>query len=263
MLDEALQKEIMEKGRAFLRGVDRSDPVGAAFVSDQEQGLPQPPLVKAAMTPPEDHLPLPAPENIPLVQNDLTTLLLSRRSRRGYGDEPLTLPQLSYLLWATQGVTGIRGKNYATLRPVPSGGARHPFETYLLCRRVDGLTPGRYHYLPMEHALEYLGPVEAPEEVISAALLDQRWASRAGAVFFWSVVPYRAEWRYGIRAHRTILMDVGHVGQNLYLAATAMGLGACGVAAFDDPLCSRIFRLDDTDEFVIYAAAVGTAALSG
>ena len=171
MLDEALQKEIMEKGRAFLHGVDRSDPVGAAFISDQEQGLPQPPLVKAAMTPPEDHLPLPAPDNIPLVQNDLTTLLLSRRSRRGCRNEPLTLPQLSYLLWATQGVTGIR-------------------------------------------------------------------------------------------AHRTILMDVGHVGQNLYLAATAMGLGACGVAAFDGPLCSHIFHLDDTDEFMIYAAAVGTAMQS-
>ncbi len=75
---------------------------------------------------------------------------------------------------------------------------------------------------------------------------------------FWSVVPYRAEWRYGIRAHRTILMDVGHVGQNHYLAAEALGLGTCAVAAFDDPLCSRLFGLDGREEFIIYAAPVGS-----
>ena len=88
--------------------------------------------------------------------------------------------------------------------------------------------------------------------------LEQKWEARAGAVFFWSVVPYRAEWRYGIRAHRTILMDVGHVGQDHYLAATALGLGTCAVAAFDDPLCSRLFGLDGKEEFIIYAAPVGS-----
>ena len=94
-------------------------------------------------------------------------------------------------------------------------------------------------------------------ETISAALLEQKWAARAGVVFFWSVVPYRAEWRYGIRAHRTILIDAGHVGQNHYLAATALGLGTCTVAAFDDPLCSRLFGLDGREEFIIYAASAG------
>ena len=258
MLDKTLQDAIVNKGRSFLRGVDLSDPIGAAFVSDQELRLPQPPLVKAAATMPETHIRLPEPESTPLAESDLTELLRSRRSCRGYGDAPLTLQQLSYLLWAGQGITGIKGKGYATMRTVPSGGARHPFETYLLCRNVAGLEPGAYHYLPMEHALEYLGAVGAMSETISAALLEQKWAARAGAVFFWSVVPYRAEWRYGIRAHRTILMDVGHVGQDHYLAATALGLGTCAVAAFDDPLCSRLFGLDGKEEFIIYAAPVGS-----
>lgn len=258
MLDKTLQDAIVNKGRSFLRGVDLSDPIGAAFVSDQELRLPQPPLVKAAAAMPETHIRLPEPESTPLAESDLTELLRSRRSCRGYGDAPLTLQQVSYLLWAGQGITGIKGKGYATMRTVPSGGARHPFETYLLCRNVAGLEPGAYHYLPMEHALEYLGAVEAMSETISAALLEQKWAARAGAVFFWSVVPYRAEWRYGIRAHRTILMDVGHVGQNHYLAATALGLGTCAVAAFDDPLCSRLFELDGKEEFIIYAAPVGS-----
>ena len=258
MLDKTLQEEIIARGRGFLRGVSPTDPVGAAFESDQELHLPQPPLVKAAMTPPQTHIPLPDPETAPLRESDLTALLRGRRSVRGYGDAPLTLPQLSYLLWAGQGVTGIRGTNYATLRTVPSGGARHAFETYLLCRSVEGLEPGAYHYLPMEHSLEYFGAVESMEETISTALLGQRWAARAGAVFFWSVLPYRAEWRYGIRAHRTILMDVGHVGQNHYLAAEALGLGTCAIAAFDDPLCSRIFGLDGEEEFILYAAPVGS-----
>lgn len=151
---------------------------------------------------------------------------LSRRSYRSYGDTPLTLQQLSYLLWA-------------------------------------GLEPGAYHYLPMEHALELLGAVEAMSETISDALLEQKWAARAGVVFFWSVVPYRAEWRYGIRAQRTILIDVGHVGQNHYLAATALGLGTCTVAAFDDPLCSRLFGLDGKEEFIIYAVPVGSRGRGG
>lgn len=109
MLDKTLQDEIVKKGRSFLRGVDVSDPIGAAFVSDQELRLPQPPLVKASAAAPETHIRLPEPESTPLAESDLTELLRSRRSYRSYGDTPLTLQQLSYLLWAGQGITGIKG----------------------------------------------------------------------------------------------------------------------------------------------------------
>ena len=90
----------------------------------------------------------------------LYDLLTRRRSARIYTEGELRLLQLSFLLWATQGVRAMRGRAYATLRTVPSGGARHAFETYLLLRHVEGLRPGAYHYLPMEHALEFLHPVE-------------------------------------------------------------------------------------------------------
>lgn len=115
MLDKTLQDAIVNKGRSFLRGVDLSDPIGAAFVSDQELRLPQPPLVKAAAAMPETHIRLPEPESTPLAESDLTELLRSRRSCRGYGDVPLTLQQLSYLLWAGQGITGIKGKCFSTM----------------------------------------------------------------------------------------------------------------------------------------------------
>ena len=77
-------------------------------------------------------------------------------------------------------------------------------------------------------------------------------------IFYWSLVPYRAEWRYGIYAHRTALIDAGHVGQNLYLACAGTGLGCCGIAAFDGELCARLFGLDGKEEFIAYTATVGT-----
>ena len=192
------------------------------------------------------------------LQKDLFSLLRSRRSARVYTQEIVTLEQLSFLLWATQGVKDIRGKSYATLRTVPSGGARHEYETYLLVRHVSGLENGAYHYLPLEHALEFLHPVEDMETVISDTLCGQSWAAKANVVFYWAMVAYRAEWRYGIYAHRPALIDAGHIGQNLYLSATALGLGTCGIAAFSHELCCEVFGLDGTEEYVVYSMPVGT-----
>ena len=192
------------------------------------------------------------------VKNSLVDLIRDRRSARIYTQEEMTLQQLSFLLWATQGVKGIRGRAYATLRTVPCGGARHEFETYLLVRKVTGLEPGAYHYLSMEHKLEYLGSVEDMDSVISQSLSGQTWAAKANVVFYWSMVPYRAEWRYGIFAHRIAMVDIGHVGQALYTACTGLGLGCCGIGAFSDELCTSLFRLDGEEEYIVYTTPVGT-----
>ena len=192
------------------------------------------------------------------LKNDLIGLIRDRRSARIYTQEVVTLDQLSFLLWATQGIKSIRGKAYATLRTVPSGGARHAFETYLLIRNIKGLDPGAYHYLPMEHALEFLHPVENMENVISDSLCEQTWAVKANVVFYWSMVAYRAEWRYGIYAHRPAMIDAGHIGQNLYLACTGLGLGCCAIAAFSHEYCCKLFGLDGEDEYIVYTMPVGT-----
>lgn len=258
MLDPKFQEELIQKGRAFTRGYLDNDPVEELFESDQERKLPQPPLVKEAVTPKESHIPLTRDFSGLSMKNNLLDLIRDRRSARIYTQENMTLDQLSFLLWATQGVKGVRGKAYATLRTVPCGGARHEFETYLLIRKVDDLPTGAYHYLPMEHTLEYLGPVENLEEVISQSLSDQSWASKANAVFYWSMVPYRAEWRYGVFAHRAALMDIGHVGQALYTACTGLGLGCCGIASFRHELCAQLFCLDGEEEYIVYTTPVGT-----
>lgn len=258
MLDEAIQRELIEKGRAFTRSSTAYDPYGEQFESDQELRRPQPPLVKAPMAGPEARIKLTRDFSGLPMRNDLEGLIRDRRSARVYTQESMTVEQLSFLLWATQGVKDIRGRAYATIRTVPCGGARHEFETYLLVRRVEGLAPGAYHYLPMEHALELLHPVEDMETAIAESLCGQSWAAKANAVFYWSMVPYRAEWRYGIYAHRIALVDVGHVGQNLYLACTGLGLGTCGIGAFEHKYCAGLFGLDGEEEYIVYTAPVGT-----
>ena len=258
MLDKELQNQLIAEGRAFTKGYRNDDPYMEDFESDQDRKLPQPPLVKASMAPIGNRIALTKDFSALTLQKDLFSLLRSRRSARVYTQEIVTLEQLSFLLWATQGVKDIRGKSYATLRTVPSGGARHEYETYLLVRHVSGLENGAYHYLPLEHALEFLHPVEDMETIISDTLCGQSWAAKANVIFYWAMVAYRAEWRYGIYAHRPALIDAGHIGQNLYLSATALGLGTCGIAAFSHELCCEVFGLDGTEEYVVYSMPVGT-----
>ena len=99
---------------------------------------------------------------------------------------------------------------------------------------------------------------ERLEDVVSDTLCGQSWAAKASVIFYWSVVPYRAEWRYGPYAHAPLLVDAGHVGENLYLACASQGLGTCGLRAFRHELCCELFGLDGEEEFIVYAAPVGT-----
>lgn len=258
MLPKDEQDRLIRMGRDFMKGYRKNDPYREDFESDQSLRLPQPPLCKPPMRGEEARVKLPMDfEDLPLDGN-LLELLKRRKSHRIYTEENLTLLQLSFLLWACQGIKGRRGRAYATLRTVPSGGARHAFETYLAVRHVEGLTPGIYHYLPEENALELLHTDEKLDEAVVESLAGQKWAGKASAVFFWSMVAYRAEWRYGIYAHRVALIDAGHVGENLTLAAEAEKVGSCGIAAISHEACCKLLEIDGEEEFPIYAMPVGT-----
>ncbi len=258
MLDKTLQDNLIAQNRRFMMAYREDDPYAADFESDQTLRLPQPPLVKAPMREESARMALPRDFEGLELKNDLIALFRDRRSARVYTDQSMSLTALSFLLWATQGIKGLRGKAYATLRTVPSGGARHPFETYLTVRNVDGLRPGAYHYLPQEHALEFLRDIPDYARTVSDALSGQIWGTKGNVVFFWAMDAYRAEWRYGIYAHRVALIDAGHIAQNLYLAATGLGLGTCGIAALSHESCRELFELDGENEFAVYAAPVGT-----
>jgi SagB-type dehydrogenase family enzyme len=172
----------------------------------------------------------------------------------------MSLLQLSYLLWTTQGIKNIRGKNYATIRTVPCGGARHEFETYLIVKKIESLKPGMYHYLPMTHQIEFLNEIPDQDTKVGEALYDQRWAASANVIFFWSVVPYRFEWRYSYFRPGIIMVDAGYISENLYLACESLSLGTCAIGAFDRKICDELFGLDGKEEFTVLANPVGTVS---
>lgn len=257
MLPKDVQQQLTAQGRDFMKGYRENDPYMEDFQSDQTLRLPQPPLCKAPMRGEAAQTALPMHFG-ELPMGDFLSLIQKRKSRRIYTDEPITLLQLSFLLWASQGIKGRRGRAYATLRTVPSGGARHEYETYIAVRKVEGLAPGIYHYLPELNAVELLRAAEDPAPEIVESLSGQKWAGKASAVFYWAMDAYRAEWRYGIYAHRVALIDAGHIGQNLTLAAEAMGLGSCAVAAIEHEVCCRMLEIDGEKEFAVYAMPAGT-----
>jgi SagB-type dehydrogenase family enzyme len=143
---------------------------------------------------------------------------------------------------------------------VPSAGARHAFETYIYVRRVQGLEEGIWRYLPLDHRLLFEFTEAGLGSRVVEACLEQRFTGQGAATFFWSVIPARMEWRYGPAAHRVLPLDAGHVCQNLYLAAEAIGCGACAVGAYDQQALDALLRLDGEEEFVLYLAPVGRKA---
>jgi SagB-type dehydrogenase family enzyme len=224
--------------------------------TDQRTGVEPPPLEK----------PFPADArrfNLPPVGKwkgiervDLATAIGDRQSRRNFSAEPLTQDELSFLLWATQGVRE-RVDEETVLRTVPSAGNRHALETYIAVLRISDLDPGLYRYLPLEHQLLHLFHEEQMSRKLTEATLGQAFVGRAAAVFLWTTIPYRMEWRYGLAAHKVIALDAGHVCQNLYLACEAIGAGTCAVAAYHQQLMDRLVRVDGREEFVVYLAPVG------
>ncbi|MDR0325805.1 MAG: SagB/ThcOx family dehydrogenase [Oscillospiraceae bacterium] len=247
----------MTNNRMFMKCPDLSDD---GTKSDQELKLPQPPLEKAAVG---EIIELPAFENA-VRTTAYTDLLDNRRSGRAYSDMPATGEQLAFMLWSVQGVQAIRGANrYASLRPVPSGGARHPFEVYAAVLNVEGLKPGIYHYLPLEHvgekrvSVEFTAPLDNAGDTITDMLAGQSWAAKAPFTLFFSCLPYRGEWRYREMAHRVMLIDLGHAGQNAMLSAAALGLTSCCCAAYDAARCDEVLGLDGLHEYTVYAVTVG------
>ena len=219
--------------------------------TDQKKQIPHPPIQKPY---PEEAelIDLIAPEDLTVGKMPLIEAISRRRSRRKFTEEPLNLEELSFLLWATQGVREVIRGGVAVLRTVPSAGARHPFETYLIVNRVDGLQPGLYRYLSLEHKLCFL---HTDTELADKA--EGAWFLNRAVVCIWTAIPYRTEWRYSIISPKLIALDAGHICQNLYLASEAIGAGTCAIGAYNQKQMDNILGVDGKEEFCIYAAPVG------
>lgn len=224
--------------------------------TDQRMGVAPPPIQKP-VRPEQQIIKLPAPDSRQSLHSvSLFDAIAGRSSRRRFAETPVDLTELAFLLWATQGLREELTPGTA-LRTVPSAGCRHPFETYLLVTNVTGLEPGLYRYLPREHTLVLERADDDLSEKLPPATLGQMFTAAAAVTFVWTCIPYRTEWRYHAAAHRVILMDAGHVCQNLYLACAAVGAGTCAIAAFHQELMDQLVGVDGDEEFVIYLAPVG------
>ena len=249
-----MDKNKISTYRAFLQDTLRLQIDFAQ--TDQNLGVAPPPIQKSYAEG-QELIDLPGREDFKAFRGtDLVDAIGKRCSHRRFRNSPLTLSELSFLLWATQGIKEVLAPGCA-LRTVPSAGCRHAFETYLLVNRIETLASGVYRYLPVEHALVFEHNVDNLQAQLTQATLGQTFITMAPVVFAWTVIPYRMEWRYDIAAHRVIAMDAGHLCQNLYLACEAIGAGTCAVAAYHQDKMDELLQVDGEDEFTLYLAPVG------
>lgn len=207
-----------------------------------------------------DLVSLPAPRTTSSVS--VETALLHRRSIRRYADGGLSLEALGQLLWAAQGITrhaprppGFEWEWRGGLRTAPSAGALYPLEVHAVVGRVDGLRPGVYRYVPVEHALrlEAAGDLRS---TLAAAALGQTSVGSAAASLVLTAVPARSAAKYGERAERYVHMEVGAAGQNVYLQCEALGLATVFVGAFRDQDVGDVLELPP-DEHALAILPIG------
>ena len=195
---------------------------------------------------------LPKPEYKGMTFEDA---LLKRRSIREYSTKPLTLSELSQLLFSAQGITG---RIYGTyLRTAPSAGGLYPFEIYIVANNINGLKKGIYHYSVKDHSMVLIKEGDFRKEIMRSSL-DQEMMRDAGVVFVLSAVFDRTRSKYGERGFRYVYMEAGHISQNIYLQATSLGLGSVVVGAFIDDSVNELIGLDGKKEAAIALHAVGS-----
>ncbi len=251
---ELLDKEQLKQYRNFLKDSIRKK-INFRF-TDQNQGIPAPPIQKDCLDC-ATLIDLPGPELWEKISRaDLTFAIGNRKSHRVYLQESLSLEELAYLVWCTQGVRGKPTQGHA-YRNVPSAGCRHALETYLAIFNVDGVEAGMYRYLPLSHQLVFEFSDEMLAQKMVIASLGQTYPGKSAVTFIWAAIPHRMEWRYGLAAHKVIALDAGHVCQNLYLACETIDAGTCAIAAYDQEELDELLRLDGEEEFAIYMASVG------
>ncbi len=223
--------------------------------TDQVQRLPQPPLALPASEKGRI-IDLLDPETAKTSNISVSDAINRRVSVRAYSKKPLSLAELSYVLWCTQGVKEVTTRP-ATQRTVPSAGARHCFEAYILVNNVEDLPPGLYRYLAIDHKLQEVNMDEDIAQKITKACLDQRFILNSAITMILTAVRYRMMWRYTERGYRYMHLDAGHVMQNLYLCAEAIDSGVCAIAAFEDDQINMALGVDGVEQFTIYVGVLG------
>lgn len=187
---------------------------------------------------------------------DFFDLIKNRRSRRDFERKPITRRELSVLLKYSCGNTGKMGKGRHR-RAQASGGARFPIEVYpIVFRPGEDLKSGLYHYDIKNHSLDVLWDREFSDEDIGQ-IFFYPWVKDAAIGIVMTSVFWRNQNKYGERGYRYILLEAGHIGQNIYLVCEALGLKCCAIGATLDENLEKLIDIDGVTESVVYALAIG------
>ena len=210
----------------------------------------QPKLYKTYLDCPQ--ITLPVPENDRSLK--LNEILEWRKSIRFFNKQPLSIKDLSYLLWASTGIQRIQQQ--WEFRTAPSAGALYPVETYIIINNVETLEPGLYHYSIQLHNLEQL-KIQGLGEKAAEIALSQEMVAESSAIFIWTAIFERSKWNYKQRAYRYVFLDAGHIAAQFSLAAVDRGLGTCQIGAFFDEELNELLGIDGIQESAIYMSVVG------
>jgi SagB-type dehydrogenase family enzyme len=193
-----------------------------------------------------------------LPETPLRDTIHARHCCRHFRTDTISLNQLSTLLYAGYGIHGVGEFDGEFLeRPVPSGGGLYPLELYVLAQRLSGVDGGVYHYVPLGHRLELVHDTSLPQHMTSEMFLGQPYLVQAAVLIVMTAMLERSLWKYEDRGYRYILLEAGHVGQNLNLTAAAMGLGSLNLGGFFDQDLGALLRVDEGQEIPLYGIAVG------
>jgi SagB-type dehydrogenase family enzyme len=200
---------------------------------------------------------LPAPQ---LSSAPLAELLAGRRSCRRFAANPLAAAELSGLLYAAYGSSGViaLGPLEQVNRPVPSGGGLYPLEIYAVVLRSGEVAPGIYHFNALHHGLEELKAGAPPAGFMSELFMNQPYVAEAPCLLVTTAVIGRSMWKYEDRGYRYMLLEAGHVAQNIALSASSLGLGALHLGGFFDLDLADLLGVDVDLEVPLYVTAVGT-----
>ncbi len=196
-------------------------------------------------------IPLPAPQLA--IDVAISDSLLKRRSERKINSKTIvSLKTLSTLLYFTAGDRSIK-ENKMTRRFYPSAGALYPIETYFFARKIDSLERALYHYYVRSHCLERIDHLRG-QEVIRC--FNQAWIKNAKGVVVFTAVFNRTTKKYGERGYRHVLIEAGHMAQNMYLVSAALGNKCCAIGGYLDSKVNKLLDIDGVTETIIYALAL-------
>lgn len=186
------------------------------------------------------------------IKKSLSQVLFKRESTRKFTNKKINLNDISQILFYTAGLRKNMAPWFAS-RFYPSAGSRYPLEIYLLSLNTE-LNKGLYHYYPKNHSLEKLLSIKK-------ILLNQYFSNigdmKPSLFILITAVFQRTIIKYGNRGYRHILLEAGHLGQNVYLISSGLNLGVCAIGGFVENKLNALIDIDGTNESIIYALALG------